>query len=137
MKRRNLLLGMALAASTALAGLPALAQAEPFKVGLILPMTGPFASTGRQIEAAAKLYIARHGDEVAGRKVELLVKDDAGVADTTKRLAQELIVRDKVQALAGFGLTPLAMATAPLSTRAKMPTLRIPDFAMSSVSQAQ
>ncbi|WP_120440447.1 ABC transporter substrate-binding protein [Paracoccus yeei] len=77
MKRRNLLLGMALAVSTALAGLPALAQAEPFKVGLILPMTGPFASTGRQIEAAAKLYIARHGDEVAGRKVELLVKDDA------------------------------------------------------------
>lgn len=135
MKRRNLLLGMALAVSTALAGLPALAQAEPFKVGLILPMTGPFASTGRQIEAAAKLYIARHGDEVAGRKVELLVKDDAGVADTTKRLAQELIVRDKVQALAGFGLTPLAMATAPLSTRAKMPTV-VMAAATSSITEA-
>ena len=103
--------------------MPALAQGEPFKVGLILPMTGPFASTGRQIEAAAKLYMAEHGDEVAGRKVELIVKDDASVADTTKRLAQELIVRDKVGALAGFGLTPLAMATAPLSTRAKMPTV--------------
>ena len=135
MKRRNLLLVMALAVSTALAGLPALAQAEPFKVGLILPMTGPFASTGRQIEAAAKLYIARHGDEVAGRKVELLVKDDAGVADTTKRLAQELIVRDKVQALAGFGLTPLAMATAPLSTRAKMPTV-VMAAATSSITEA-
>ncbi|WP_028713823.1 MULTISPECIES: ABC transporter substrate-binding protein [unclassified Paracoccus (in: a-proteobacteria)] len=123
MQRRSLLLGAVLAASTALAGLPAMAQAEPFKVGLILPMTGPFASTGRQIEAAAKLYIAEHGDEVAGRRIELIVKDDASVADTTKRLAQELIVRDKVGALAGFGLTPLAMATAPLSTRAKVPTV--------------
>lgn len=135
MNRRNLLLGMALAASTALAGLPELAQAEPFKVGLILPMTGPFASTGRQIEAAAKLYIAQHGDEVAGRKVELVVKDDAGVADTTKRLAQELIARDKVQALAGFGLTPLAMATAPLATRAKVPTV-VMAAATSSITEA-
>lgn len=123
MKRRNLLIGAMLAASTALAGLPALAAGEPFKVGLILPMTGPFASTGHQIEAAAKLYIDQHGAEVAGRQVELIVKDDAGVADTTKRLAQELIVKDKVEAIAGFGLTPLAMAAAPLATRAKVPEI--------------
>ncbi|WP_199258013.1 ABC transporter substrate-binding protein [Paracoccus binzhouensis] len=135
MYRRSLLLGAVLAASTALAGLPALAQGEPFKVGLILPMTGPFASTGRQIEAAARLYIAEHGDEVAGRRVELIVKDDASVADTTKRLAQELIVRDKVGALAGFGLTPLAMATAPLSTRARMPTV-VMAAATSSITEA-
>lgn len=135
MQRRNLLLGIALAASTALAGLPAMAEGEPFKVGLILPMTGPFASTGRQIEAAARLYIAEHGDAVAGRRIELLVKDDAGVADTTKRLAQELIVRDKVGALAGFGLTPLAMATAPLASRAKMPTV-VMAAATSSITEA-
>lgn len=123
MKRRNLLAGAILGVSAVLAGLPALAADEPLKVGLILPMTGPFASTGRQIEAAAKLYIAEHGASVAGREVELLVKDDAGVADTTKRLAQELIVKDKVAVLAGSGLTPLAMATAPLATRAKVPAV--------------
>lgn len=135
MKRRNVLLGAVLAMSTAIAGLPVLAQGTPFKVGLILPMTGPFASTGRQIEAAAKLYIAQHGDEVAGRKIELIVKDDAGIADTTKRIAQEMIVRDKVNALAGFGLTPLAMATAPLSTRAKVPTV-VMAAATSSITEA-
>src|SRR5688500_14583559 len=81
---------------------------ERFKIGLILPMTGPFASTGKQIEAAAKLFIAQNGDTVAGKKVELIVKDDTGTPDVTKRIAQELVVNDKVSVLAGFGLTPLA-----------------------------
>jgi branched-chain amino acid transport system substrate-binding protein len=94
---------------------------ETFKIGLVLPMTGPFASTGRQIEAAAKLYMQQQGNKVGGKTVELIVKDDTGVADVTKRLAQEMIVNDKVGALAGFGLTPLAMATAPLATQAKVP----------------
>ena len=94
---------------------------ETVKIGLILPMTGPFASTGRQIEAAAKLYMQQKGDTVAGKKIQLIVKDDTGVADVTKRLAQELIVNDKVTVLAGFGLTPLALATAPLATQAKVP----------------
>jgi len=98
----------------------ALAQ-EVVKIGMILPMTGPFASTGRQIEANAKLYMAQHGATVAGKKLELIVKDDAGVPDNTKRIAQELIVNDKVAFLAGFGLTPLALATAPLATEAKVP----------------
>src|SRR6516225_1999569 len=95
--------------------------AEPLKIGLILPLTGPFASTGRQVEAACRLYIARNGDTVAGRKVELIVKDDTGAPEATKRIAQELIVQDKVNVLAGFGLTPLAMATAPVATEAKVP----------------
>ncbi|MCK9508236.1 MAG: ABC transporter substrate-binding protein, partial [Pigmentiphaga sp.] len=104
------------------ASFPLIASAqEVVKVGLILPMTGPFASTGRQIEAAAKLYMAQHGNTVAGKRVELIVKDDTNVADMTKRLAQELIVNDKVNILAGFGLTPLALATAPLATQAKVP----------------
>ena len=98
--------------------------ADPLKIGLILPLTGPFASTGKQIEAAVRLYMARNGDTVAGRKVELIVKDDTGVApETTKRIAQELIVQDKVNILAGFGLTPLALAAAPVATEAKVPMI--------------
>ncbi|HTL75535.1 MAG TPA: ABC transporter substrate-binding protein [Casimicrobiaceae bacterium] len=96
--------------------------AEPLKIGLILPLTGPFASTGKQIEAACRLYMQRNGDSVAGRKVELIVKDDTGVApETTKRIAQELVVQDKVTVLAGFGLTPLALAAAPVATQSKTP----------------
>jgi len=99
----------------------ALAQAKPFKIGFILPMTGQSASTGRQIEAAAKLYLAQNGATVAGRKIELIIKDDGGVADATRRIAQELVVSDKVDVLAGFGLTPLALATAPIATQSKTP----------------
>jgi branched-chain amino acid transport system substrate-binding protein len=107
---------------TALAfSVPALGQTSTVKIGLILPMTGPSASTGRQIEAAVKLWQAQNGTQAGGKKVEVILKDDAGVADTTRRLAQELVVNDKVVALAGFGLTPLAMATAPIATQSKTP----------------
>jgi branched-chain amino acid transport system substrate-binding protein len=98
--------------------------ADPVRVALILPLTGPFASTGRQIEAAVRLYMARNGDIVAGRKIELLVKDDTGLApETTKRLAQEAIARENVSFLAGFGLTPLAFAAAPVATESKTPMI--------------
>ena len=70
---------------------------ETVKIGLILPLTGPFTPTGRQIEAGARLYMQQHGDSVAGRKIELIVKDDGNVADATKRIAQELVVNDKVK----------------------------------------
>ena len=121
--RRRVLAG--LAATTAAAWTPHLAlAADAVKIGLILPLTGPFASTGRQIEAACRLYIARNGDAVAGRRVDLIVKDDTGLApETTKRLAQELVVQDKVDVLAGFGLTPLALAAAPVATEAKVPMI--------------
>jgi branched-chain amino acid transport system substrate-binding protein len=112
------------------AGLTAIALAMPlayaadaFKIGLILPMTGQQASTGREIEAAARLYMAQHGDTVAGRKVELIVKDDTGLPDVAKRLAQELVVNDKVSVLAGFGLTPIAFAVAPIATQSKTPAI--------------
>ena len=111
------------------------AQDNKFKIGLILPMTGPFASTGKQIEAAARLYMAQNGDKVAGRTVELIVKDDAGTPDTTKRIAQEMVVNDKVQVLAGFGLTPLALATAPIATQSKTP-LVVMAAATSSITEA-
>ncbi|WP_341898804.1 ABC transporter substrate-binding protein [Ferrovibrio terrae] len=127
MNRRHLLAAplIAAAAVTSL-GLVASAGAyaqQTVKIGLILPMTGPFASTGRQIEGMAKLYMAQNGNMVAGKKVELIVKDDTGVADVTKRIAQELVVNEKVSVLAGFGLTPLALATAPIATQAKIPTV--------------
>jgi len=102
-------------------GIPAAQAQEVFKIGLILPMTGQSASTGKQIEAAARLFIAQNGDKVAGRKIELIVKDDGGVPDATKRMAQELVVNEKVGVLSGFGLTPLALATAPLATQSKTP----------------
>lgn len=119
MKKRVFLSASALAASL-LFSVSAAAE-DTFKIGLILPMTGQQASTGRQIEAAAKLYMAQNGDKVAGKKVELIVKDDTSVPDVTKRLAQELIVNDKVNVLAGFGITPSAFATAPLATQSKTP----------------
>ncbi len=114
----------------------AMAQAqEVFKIGLILPMTGQSASTGKQIEAAARLYIAQNGDKVAGKKIELIVKDDGGVPDATKRIAQELVVNDKVGVLSGFGLTPLALATAPLATQSKTPMV-VMAAATSSITEA-
>jgi len=99
------------------------AQSEEnnFKIGLILPMSGPFASTGKQLESAARLYVEQHGSVVGGQKISLIIKDDTGSPEVTKRIAQELVVNDKVKVLAGFGLTPLAMATAPIATQSKTP----------------
>ncbi|WP_419188770.1 ABC transporter substrate-binding protein [Enhydrobacter aerosaccus] len=99
------------------------AAQDTVKIGLILPMTGQQASTGKQIDAAVKLYQALNGTTVAGKKVEVILKDDTSVPDVTKRLAQELIVNDKVAFLAGFGITPSALATAPIATQAKVPEI--------------
>lgn len=112
-----------------------LAQDNKFRIGLILPMTGPFASTGKQVEDAARLYMAQNGDTVAGKKIELIVKDDTGTPDVTRRIAQELVVNDKVNVLAGFGLTPLALATAPIATQSKTPMV-VMAAATSSITQA-
>jgi branched-chain amino acid transport system substrate-binding protein len=124
MKKRALLSALA-ALPLVGAGVQALAQQAPFKIGLIAPMTGPFASTGKQMEAGVRLFMAQNGATVAGRKIELILKDDAGTPDQTKRIAQELIVNDKVDVLAGFGLTPLALATAPLATQSKTPMVNM------------
>jgi branched-chain amino acid transport system substrate-binding protein len=133
MKKRAFLVSAIASAALCSAGL-AMAQ-DKFKIGLILPMTGPFASTGKQIEAAARLYIAQNGDTVGGKKVELNVKDDTSAPDVTKRIAQELVVNDKVNVLAGFGLTPLALATAPIATQSKTP-LVVMAAATSSITEA-
>src|SRR5258705_2167797 len=96
---------------------------ESVKIALILPMTGGQASTGKQIDNAVKLYMQQKGDTVAGKKIEIILKDDGAVPDNTKRLAQELIVNDKVNFIAGFGVTPAALAAAPLATQAKIPEI--------------
>ncbi len=99
------------------------AQAADLKIGLVLPMTGPFAAYGKQIQNGIKLYLAQNGDTIAGRKVQIILKDDApGTAgDVSKRLAQELVIQDNVDILAGFGLTPSAFAVAPIANEAKKP----------------
>ena len=94
---------------------------DTVKIGFILPMTGQQQSTGKQESAGAKLYMAQHGDTVVGKKIELIVRDDGAVPDNTKRIAQELIVNEKINFLAGFGVTPAALAVAPLATEAKIP----------------
>jgi branched-chain amino acid transport system substrate-binding protein len=120
--RRWFFLGAACAAAAAL-GIAGHAQAQDVKIGFILPMTGQQQSTGRQEAAAAKLYMAQHGATVAGKKIELIVKDDGAVPDNTKRIAQDLIVNDKVTFLAGFGVTPAALAVAPLASEGKTPEI--------------
>jgi len=93
---------------------------DAVKVGLIVSMTGQQASTGKQIKAAVDLYMKQHGDTVAGKKIEVILRDSASVPDNTKRLAQELIVNDKVSVIAGFEITPAALVVAPLATEAKV-----------------
>jgi len=137
MKKRTLIQAAAAALVLGAGGLAqAQAQApQPFKIGLILPMTGQQASTGRQIEAAARLWMAQNGDTVSGRKVQLIVKDDTSTPDQTRRIAQELVVNDKVDVLAGFGITPSAMATAPIATQSKTPMV-VMAAATSAITEA-
>ncbi|MGX9432039.1 MULTISPECIES: ABC transporter substrate-binding protein [Bradyrhizobium] len=119
--RRQLLLAAGAIAAAA-AVVPVRAE-ETVKVGLIVPMTGGQASTGKQIDNAIKLYMQQKGDTVAGKKIEIILRDDAAVPDNTKRIAQELIVNEKVNIIAGFGVTPAALAAAPLATQAKVPEI--------------
>jgi branched-chain amino acid transport system substrate-binding protein len=119
--QKPMIIAAALAA-TALATTIANGQSA-IKVGLVIPLTGQQTSTGKEIEAAARLYMSQHGSTVAGKTIELIVKDDGAIPDNTKRLAQELIVKDKVAFTAGFGVTPAALAVAPLSTQAKVPQI--------------
>jgi branched-chain amino acid transport system substrate-binding protein len=95
---------------------------DTVKIGIVMPFTGAQGVVGKQITAAVRLYVQQHGAMVAGKKIELIFRDDGGVPDNSKRLAQELIVNDKVSIL-GVGLTPSALAIAPLATEAKIATV--------------
>ena len=100
----------------------ALAQQPAVKIGVIAEFSGPFADYGTQIVNGMKTYLKLHGDTFGGRKVEFIQRDTTGAApDIAKRLAQELITRDNVDILAGFGLTPNALAVAPIDAEAKKP----------------
>jgi branched-chain amino acid transport system substrate-binding protein len=125
---------------------PAAAQ-DVVKVGIVVPLTGPFAAIGREAAAGAKLFVEQHGATVAGKKIELIIRDDGGVPDNGKRLAQDLIVTDKVSFI-GAGITPSALAMAPVISEAKIPTVvmisgtsvlteRSPYFVRASVTLGQ
>jgi branched-chain amino acid transport system substrate-binding protein len=93
---------------------------ETVKVGMIISLSGPFADTGIQMLNGAKLYVKQHGDTVAGKKIEIIAKDVGGInPPVAKRLAQELVTRDNVDVIAGFDLTPNALAAADVATEAK------------------
>ena len=116
------------ALAIAIAAIPAAAQAQntgkqdTIKIGLILPYSGPLADTGTQMDAGIKLFVKRMGDQVAGKKIEIIRKDSGGIApDVARRLAQELVTRDNVDILAGLILTPNAFAVAGISEQAKKP----------------
>ncbi len=128
--RRQLAIALAL-----MTAMPAFA-AEPLKVGLVLPFSGPFAGYGKQIDHGVRLYLSQHNNMLGGRPVELVVKDDSpGTSgDVSKRLAQELVIKDKVDILAGFALTPSAFAAAPVSVQAKKPMITM-NAATSSITQ--
>ena len=118
MIRRQFLLGAAAVAAFAAAS-PAFA-ADTVKVGMVLPMSGPFSEYGQQMQNGINLFLKQHGDTVAGKKIELVIKDDGGIApDRARRAVQDLIVRDKVDILAGFTFTASAMTAAPLAKDAQ------------------
>ncbi len=93
---------------------------DTVKIGVILPYSGPFADAANQLQAGIDLYLAEHGNEVAGKTIEIIRRDTGGpAADVAQRLAQELVVRDGVDILAGFALTPEALGAAPISAEAQ------------------
>ena len=96
------------------------AAQDTVKIGLVLPYSGQFADTAAQMDNAIKLFMQKNGDTVAGKKVQILRRDTGGIApDTAKRLAQELVVRDNVDLLAGWILSPNALSAAAVSERIK------------------
>jgi branched-chain amino acid transport system substrate-binding protein len=107
-----------------LAAVPMAQAQDTIKVGVIAAFSGPFADYGKQMEGGIKAWMAQHGDTVAGKKIQIIYKDTTGPSpEIAKRLAQELVVRDKVDFLAGFGLTPEALAVAPIAEQAKKPMI--------------
>jgi branched-chain amino acid transport system substrate-binding protein len=122
MLRRTVLKGIAAATASGLVGRTAAAE-TPLKIGISMPLTGAgFNAVGRQLQAALKFYIQQHGDTVAGRQIQITIRDDGGVADNARRLIQEMIVDQKVDIL-GIGITPTSLAIAPLVTESKKATL--------------
>ncbi|MBK4738537.1 ABC transporter substrate-binding protein [Noviherbaspirillum sp. DKR-6] len=113
-----------LAATLSIFGFMAMAAhaQEVIKIGLIAPFSGPYAQYGKQMEAGIKTYMKQHGEQIVGKKVEIITRDTMGPSpDLSRRLAQELVTREKVNFLAGFGFTPDGLAAAPVAQQSKTP----------------
>ena len=119
MFKKNLIVAAAIALGTSN---PVDAQ-ETIKIGFTAPTTGQFAQNGKHMVAAAKFFLEENGTSVAGKKIELMIRDDGGVPEQARRIAQEFIVNHKASILAGFNVTPVALAVAPLSAQAKVPQI--------------
>jgi branched-chain amino acid transport system substrate-binding protein len=100
---------------------PATAAEPTLKIGLVLPLSGPLAETGKQIDNAMRLYLEQNGDTIEGTRIEVIVRDDEGNPDHTREAVQSLVEEDKVNVLAGFGTSPAAAVAAPFATNAKIP----------------
>ena len=146
--RRHLLESFAAAGLSATIGKASAQAQETIRIGFSAPLSGPFAINGNQMVAALKLFIEENGTNIAGKKIEMIVRDDAGVPDQAKRIAQELVVNSKVAILAGYNFTPVALAVASISAEAKIPqivmaaatsiiTERSPYIVRTLVTQAQ
>ena len=133
--RRTMLKGVAASAAAGVLARYAGAQ-EVLKMGISIPLTGAgFNAVGRQLSSAIKLYVQQYGEVVAGRKIEIIVRDDGGVADNARRIVQEMIVNGKV-GIIGIGITPTALAIAPLATEARIPTLVMSSGASITVTKS-
>src|ERR1700691_778040 len=136
MLRRTVLKGIAATAVGGAIARPAIAQQPVLKIGMSIPMTGAgFNAVGRQITSSIKLFTQQNGDTVAGRKIEFNIRDDGGVADNAHRTIQEMIVNDKVD-IVGIGITPTALAIAPIVTEAKKATLVMSSGASITVTKS-
>src|ERR1700722_14003652 len=123
LRRRTVLKGMAATAAGSMLARPAIAADTPLTIGCSMPLTGAgFAAVGKLLTGGLKVYQQQHGDSVAGRKVQIVIRDDAGSADNARRIVQEMIVNDKVDIVA-MGITPTTLAVAQLVTEAKKATL--------------
>jgi branched-chain amino acid transport system substrate-binding protein len=121
--QRVLVRSLAVAGALATFGSGVVCAQETVRIGFSVPITGPFAENGKQMESALKLFIEQNSSFVAGKKIEVILRDDGGVPEQAKRIAQELVVNRKVDILAGYNPTPNALAVAPLATEAKIPLI--------------
>jgi branched-chain amino acid transport system substrate-binding protein len=124
MLRRDVLKGIAAASAATAVGTRGAAAQDVIKIGACLSLVGGFQTVGRQALAGARLYMQLNGDRVAGKKIELVVRDDTGVPDVARRIVQDMIVNEKVNIVFG-GITPTALSLSQLVTQAKVPTVVI------------
>ncbi|SNT31859.1 branched-chain amino acid transport system substrate-binding protein [Tardiphaga sp. OK246] len=123
MRLHTLRLSLGLACSIPLSIISTMASAQTVRVGMVLPLSGPQAANGEGIDKGARLFEKLHKKDLPGLQVDIVRRDDAGSPDNTRRIVQEMIVRDKVQLITGVALSPQGFAIAPIATEAKIPVV--------------